>query len=375
VGAEKGEHGQNFGAGRWGRPADRMPGLSLVAGGKGSKNGDTRSPGPPSTMNNPQLLIDAVVQQTMVFIAQLATAGGVRAPLAGVAQQVFADLTAELERQGVTKKVIADMFGMALRTYHRKSQELRQSQTEVGRSLWEAVYAHLGERTRASAADILHRFRADDAEVVTGILNDLVASGLVYRTGRGALATYKLADQDDFDSLDESRAEANRYLVWFTVYRNGPLDLARASELARVKPDACDLALRELVQSGRMTAAEQEGRTVFRCDTFDVPLGSTQGWEAAVLDHFQAMTGAILRKLARGPTPAGQQELIGGSTWSLDVWPGHPLENRAKGTLSRVRQELEALRREIDDTNRECSPPEAIERVVVYVGQNVQSEF
>jgi hypothetical protein len=69
---------------------------------------------------NTQGLIDAVVQQTMVFIAHLATAGGLRTPLVGVADQVFMELTRELQNQGVRKKVIADMFGMALRTYHRR---------------------------------------------------------------------------------------------------------------------------------------------------------------------------------------------------------------------------------------------------------------
>ena len=58
---------------------------------------------------NAYLLINAVVQQTMVFIAQLATSGGVRAPLAHVAEQVFLDLTNELSNRGVKKKVIADM--------------------------------------------------------------------------------------------------------------------------------------------------------------------------------------------------------------------------------------------------------------------------
>jgi hypothetical protein len=330
-------------------------------------------------MHNPQLLIDAVVQQTMVFIAQLATSGGIRAPLVGVANQVFADLTDELERQGVTKKVIADMFGMALRTYHRKSQELRLSQTEEGRTLWEAVYGYLRERTRVSATDVHHRFRNDDSEVVTGILTDLVASGLVYRTGRGAMATYKLADQDDFDSMDKSRAEANRYLVWFVVYRNGPLDGARVAELARIKPSASEAALAELIQSGKLRGIDREGTTLFHCDVFDVPLGSTQGWEAAVLDHFQAMIGAISRKLALGPTPAGQRELVGGSTWSLDVWAGHPQEAEAKGTLARIRQEIESLRERIDETNRTLShagsgAPEGQERVIVYVGQNVQGD-
>lgn len=325
-------------------------------------------------MNNPQLLIDAIVQRTMVFIAQLATAGGIRAPLAGVATQVFADLTDELERQGVSKKVIADMFGMALRTYHRRSQEMRLSRTEAGRTLWEAIYGYLREHPRVSASDVHHRFRRDDSEVVTGILNDLVASGLVYRAGRGTTAVYKLADQEDFDSSDQSRVEANRYLVWFTIYRNGPLTAERTSEITHIELASCQVAIAELLQLGKVRRSEGGEPVRFESEVFDVPLGAGQGWEAAVLDHFQAMMGAISRKLALGPTPADQQEVIGGSTWSLDVWQGHPLEAEAKGTLARIRGELESLRQRIDAIESHGSPPPAIERVIVYVGQNVQSD-
>ena len=134
---------------------------------------------------NPHLLIDAVVQQTMVFIAQLATSGGVRAPLAQVANQVFLDLSSELQSQGVSKKVIADMFGMALRTYHRKVRSSRQSQTEEGRTVWEAVFDHIRDHEPVSAVEVHQCFIRDDPEVVTGVLNDLVNTGLVYRAGRG----------------------------------------------------------------------------------------------------------------------------------------------------------------------------------------------
>jgi hypothetical protein len=53
-----------------------------------------------------ELLIDAIVRQTTVFIAQLATAGGVRTPIADVAEQVFLELVRELERQGVSQKEV-----------------------------------------------------------------------------------------------------------------------------------------------------------------------------------------------------------------------------------------------------------------------------
>ena len=106
---------------------------------------------------NAYLLINAVVQQTMVFIAQLATAGGVRAPLAHVAEQVFLDLTSELQNRGVKKKVIADMFGMALRTYHRRVRERGREQDRigaigVGSGARLRAPARAGERTRRAAA-------------------------------------------------------------------------------------------------------------------------------------------------------------------------------------------------------------------------------
>jgi hypothetical protein len=69
---------------------------------------------------NVTYLIDSIVQQTTVLIAQVATTAGVRAPLAHVANRVFLDLVTEIERQGVARKVVADMFGLALRSYQQK---------------------------------------------------------------------------------------------------------------------------------------------------------------------------------------------------------------------------------------------------------------
>src|SRR3954469_21107826 len=94
---------------------------------------------------NVKILIDSIVRQTTVLIAQLATAGGVRAPLAHIANQVFRELARELDAQGVSRKVSADMFGMALRSYLRRIAGLNESSTERARTLWEAVLAYLGQ--------------------------------------------------------------------------------------------------------------------------------------------------------------------------------------------------------------------------------------
>lgn len=127
------------------------------------------------------LLIDAVVRQTTILLAQLATASGTRASVANVANQVFLDLVTELKGQGVGNKVIADMFGMVLRSYHKKVRRLSESATDKGRSLWEAVYSFMHEHETATQGQLMERFRYDDNETVRGVMRDLVASGLVFR--------------------------------------------------------------------------------------------------------------------------------------------------------------------------------------------------
>src|SRR5512136_570331 len=89
-----------------------------------------------------QLLIEYIVRQTTVLLAQLSTAAGVRAPLAHVADQVFLDLAREIEAQGVRRKVVADMFGLALRSYQLKVQRLEDSAC-VEPSLWQQVHSEL----------------------------------------------------------------------------------------------------------------------------------------------------------------------------------------------------------------------------------------
>lgn len=89
---------------------------------------------------NTTLLINAIVRQTMVLVASLATASGQRAQLASVANLAFADLVRELREQELGNKVIADMFGLALRTYHRKVARLmrvvRCKGTRCGKPCW-----------------------------------------------------------------------------------------------------------------------------------------------------------------------------------------------------------------------------------------------
>lgn len=321
---------------------------------------------------NAQILVHAVVQQTTVLLAQLATAGRLRTPLHRVSQQVFLDLSAELQSQGLTKSLIADMFGMTLRTYHRKVHELSQSRSVLGRTVWEAVLEFIVEHECVSAAEIDGRFSRDDRDVVASILVDLVESGFCYRTGRGKQAVYRAASVADFREGGPSFSVACEYLVWQTIYRNGPSDLARVESLTRLPREQCRRALDALLADGRAERVDANAE-LFQSQRIDVPVGQAEGWEAAIFDHYQAMVAAVCDKLARHVEGADSSDTTGGATYSIDLWPGHPLEEEVLGTLTRVRTMMEDLRSRVDKENGRARRAVS-RRLVFYVGQHLKSD-
>ena len=119
---------------------------------------------------NVQVLIDSIVRQTTVLIAQLATSAGARAPLAHVANQVFLELVGELK-------------------------------TYQGQSLWESVLEYVQGKGTVQRAEVLRRFHYDDEASVRGVLEDLVNSGMLFRAGRNQATTYRAANLDELAAV------------------------------------------------------------------------------------------------------------------------------------------------------------------------------
>jgi hypothetical protein len=317
------------------------------------------------------LLIDSIVRQTTVLIAQLATSGGVRAPLAHVASQVFVELARELEAQGVSRKVSADMFGIALRTYQRKTQRLRESATVRGRSLWEAVLELLQSETVVTRARVLDRFRYDDQAVVRGVLRDLTESGFVFASGTGEGSAYRAARPEELSALREAEdGGALDALLWSVIYRQGPIERTALLALGGVAAEALDRALERLMAQGRIERVEHEGRARYQSHVLFIPLEASIGWEGAVYDHFQALVRTICVKLGL-PEGAREHESVGGSTYSFAIWPGHPLEREVLDTLKRFRTEQSALRARVDAHNAAHGLPSKHACVVTYAGQHL----
>jgi hypothetical protein len=323
---------------------------------------------------NVSALIDAIVRQTTVLIAELATVGGGRAQLAHTANQVFLDLVEALKEQGVGSKVIADMFGLALRTYQEKLRRLSESRSVRGRSLWEVVLEHVQTSGPLLKAEILTRFKHDDPASVRGVLKDLVESGLIYRTGRGDRSAFKAA------SLDELRLRADPQgsaailgnLVWVAVQRLRPASVDDLVAALSIDAERVHAALTTLSERGLVQVNDTDGVARYDCRECVMSYDDPRGWEAAVFDHYQAMVTALTLKLQQGRTQARRDDTIGGSTFGFEVWPGHPHLDEVTGFLGELRRRGSALREKVAGHNRgHAAPANEKIRVITYVGQAV----
>jgi hypothetical protein len=323
---------------------------------------------------NAALLIHAIVRQTTVLIAALATSSGQRAQLASLANVVFADLVRELREQGLGNKLIADMFGMALRTYHRKLARLSASRTVLGKSLWEAVLGYIQQHGPVLRSEVLRRFVGDDEATLRAVLVDLVESGLVRRNGNDDATM--LAASEQLPAADEA-APAPRILegmVLVALHRNGPLSIEGLAALVPGEAGELENTLNQLLATGLIQADTRSTPTLYSCETCVIQFGDAAGWEAAVFDHYQAMVVAIATKLRSGTRQADLADSIGGSTFVFDVWDGHPMQAEVLGYLKAVRQQGMQLRAAVEQHNAGTPMPADAtpQRVTAYVGQSVE---
>lgn len=323
------------------------------------------------------LLIDQIVRQTTVLIAQLATNSGGRAPLSHVAGKVFVDLTKELRAQGLGSKVIADMFGMALRTYRQRVRRLSESSTDRGATLWEATLEYVEKRGVTTRAEVLGRFSADDPESVRAVLSDLVKSGLLYRSGRGDATSYRSARVDEPVLLRGAKSEqALSDAAWVLLHQNGPTTAVEMASLLRVEQVEAHTILTELVNTGRARLEQglaDAGRPPrFVVDHCVIPAGASAGWEAAMLDHYQAVVTTMINKVAGRPDGPRRGTITGGSTYHFDLYAGHPHEREVLELLATYRAKLSELRTR---AGAHSPPPGQGYRVTFYLGQDVRDSI
>lgn len=303
---------------------------------------------------NTKLLIDAIMHQTTVLIAQLSTAAGIRAPLAHIADQVFLELSREIEAQGVSRKVAADMFGLAIRTYQKKVQRLSETVADQDDTVWETALAYLQTHGSAPRRVLLEHFKRHDPVVVGSVLNDLVSSGLVYKTGTGDTTIFGITkDRDLHQTLREQRRESLVPVVWLLVYRSGGTTLDKLLSQLSVEEAEVRSALASLEEEDRVQRSGEGPDVVYRATTFLVPVDAEHGWEAAVFDQYQAMVRAIGTKLRLGRARSVSNDVVGGATICFDVCENHPYEEQVLGLLKQIRSQVNQLWTEVQAHNEE----------------------
>ena len=324
-----------------------------------------------------QILIDALVRQTTVCIARLSTAEGTRSPLGHIANEVFTGLVAELENQAVSKKVIADMFGMALRSYRQKVQRMGESATSQGVTLWRAVQIYLGKHGPTARLDIIQAFQRDEESSVRGILNDLAESGFVIRSGRGEETTYRMATEEellDFGAVvDGQPGQSLAALVWLQIYRLGPTDINKLAQHVAVSREELDEAVASLLAEGRIECDNTAGVKLYSADQLLIPLGETAGWEAAVVDHHRAVLNAITAKIVAGKRQSKNSDEVGGTTLTFNLYPGHPKEAQVRQLLATMRAAVLPLWQEVAEHNKQ-NPIKDPYQVHFYCGQYLVEE-
>jgi len=326
---------------------------------------------------NPQIVIDAIVRQTMVLIAQLSTVDGVRSPLSHVVDEVFVGLVRELENQGLGKKVIADMFGLALRSYQQKVQRLSESATTRGVTLWEAIHGFLAERASASRAELVAHFTHDEERKIRSILNDLVESGLVHRRGSGKETRYRVATAEELEELGSSGTvnslETNAALVWVHVYRASPIRKDALARMLPLPPSVLDAAIDHLVADERIRLQTRPDGVYCATERCLIPVGQAAGWEAAIIDHHRAVLSALAAKVVSGRHVSAAADEVGGTTVCFDLWPGHPREPEVRQLLAATRRQVLPLWDEVAEYNR-LHRPEVTYKVTFYCGQYLVEE-
>jgi hypothetical protein len=86
------------------------------------------------------------------------------------------------------------------------------------------------------------------------------------------------------------------------------------------------------------------------------------------------MVNTITGKLREDRSAPALVDRVGGSTYTLDIWPGHRLAEEVYGTLGRLRASMVDLRERVERANAEDGLPADFTRVIAYVGQCVIGE-
>jgi hypothetical protein len=187
----------------------------------------------------------------------------------------------------------------------------------------------------------------------------LLIDGIVRQT------TALLAQVHAVAASEDLRAVAN--VAWLRIFLGDERTEDALAAYLNLDVELVRGAVRLLEADGRV---RREDDGLLLAENVVIPVGASEGWEAAILDHFRAVATAIAFKAAAGAQSTPTDE-IGGTTLSFSVYPGHPFDEEVRGLLGSVRSRIHELWTKASAHNAEHPVPENATQVLFYVGQLV----
>ncbi len=148
-------------------------------------------------------------------------------------------------------------------------------------------------------------FATDDHEMVSGIVNDLAESGLLFRSGRGPNTLYQVIAMDEALGSQQTRQQELSAFVWTLVYRIGPIS---KESLQRHLPMVSDALLVSLIggleKDGRIARVDQNSHciTVLRGLRWQLPLD--------VVHYWRGKRQLFVQMVGKSDTPAFNETFI-----------------------------------------------------------------
>jgi hypothetical protein len=237
---------------------------------------------------------------------------------------------------------------------------------------WQAVLEHLTRRGPVTRRTLFRDFQKDDPGALGSVLSDLVSSGFVSRTGSGESSVYGVTHEEERSLMArEGNLETVCSLFWLEIAKHPGISADELAPYLSLSTEVRDQALTSLVADGRVSLTN--GR--YYTDGMAIPVGATEGWEVAVLDHYRSVCGGIARKLRANVTRSGVADIVGGATLTFDVEPGHPQYAEVRSLLRTIRVQVNELWDRVEAHNDTHAIPESIlERVTFYFGQFTDAE-
>lgn len=316
------------------------------------------------------LLIDAVVRRAADLVAELAIEGATIHSLGHVSDLFFQALDTRLRlTHDKPQRVVADIFQMPLRTYQHRLRAVTESASIRNTTVWRAVYRYVSEHGPVRGVAVEHRFAQEKFELIRSILKHMVHTGVVFVTGRGGSALYRV--NDDIGLVTSMSPESDARLVWVAAYKRPDAalsDLAadlgaegNVSQEARLRN-----ALASLVDRGAVaTSVDGNGITRYRAHDFVMAPNDAAAVHAALYDHFCVVIDAMCQKLREQSEERGRTLPTGGATYRFDL-PTSDEELLELDLLARFRSECSALRQGLESEHGGTGPAR---RLVFYFGQ------